>query len=87
VDGATWISTSGSPSGAAGKVGDWAFDPATGNVYLKTGSSTWTLQVTLPLATVAQSQLLLTNEAGHVYRLQILGSTDDTSEPKWARIS
>jgi len=85
--GSSWISTSGIPSGVLGNVGDWAFDPTTGTIYLKTGVSTWTVQVTLPLSTVAQSQVLLTNEAGHIYKLWLPGTTDDTTSSKFDRIA
>lgn len=37
------LSGSGAPSGGAGSVGQTYLDASTGDVYLKTGSSTWTL--------------------------------------------
>lgn len=37
-----WFSGTGIPSGAVGVVGDWYLDTASGDVYEKTASSTWT---------------------------------------------
>jgi len=37
-----WSSGSGAPAGGAGAVGDWYLDTASGDVYEKTGASTWT---------------------------------------------
>lgn len=42
-----WRNTTGIPSGATGIVGDWAIDTATGNVWEKTGVSTWTARGTV----------------------------------------
>ena len=44
TNGAKWYSGTGAPSGATGLVGDWYLDDAGGNVYEKTGTSTWTLR-------------------------------------------
>src|SRR4029077_8876730 len=46
-DGATWYSGAGVPANGLGVVDDWYFRVTTGDVYLKTGSSTWTLQINL----------------------------------------
>src|SRR5690606_4015079 len=40
----TWRSGNGAPAGSLGNVGDWYLDEQTGNVYEKTGASTWTLR-------------------------------------------
>ena len=42
--GEKWFSQSGAPAGATGIVGDWSLDTASGDVYEKTGTSTWTLR-------------------------------------------
>ncbi len=44
ADGALWLSGSGAPSGAAGKVTDWYLNTDNGDAYEKTGASTWTLR-------------------------------------------
>ena len=43
--GTTWHNGSGAPSGALGSVGDYYIDTDTGDLYEKTGASTWTLRV------------------------------------------
>lgn len=43
ADGSVWYNGSGAPSGALGVVGDYYLDNDTGDVYEKTGASTWTL--------------------------------------------
>jgi len=40
--GEKWFSGSGAPAGATGIVGDWYLDTANGDIYEKTGTSTWT---------------------------------------------
>lgn len=49
ADGAQWYSGSRAPGGSLGDVGDWYFRTGSGavaaQIYRKTGSSTWTLQV------------------------------------------
>lgn len=47
ADGSGWITGSGAPDGALGRVDDLYLDTDTGDYYLKTGSSTWTLQGSL----------------------------------------
>ena len=42
-----WSNGTGAPSGASGSIGDYYLDNATGDVYKKTGSSTWTLQTNI----------------------------------------
>ncbi|HYF75162.1 MAG TPA: hypothetical protein VD757_01135 [Candidatus Nitrosocosmicus sp.] len=42
--GATWYNGAGAPAGTTGVVNDYYLDTSTGNVYKKTGSSTWTQQ-------------------------------------------
>jgi hypothetical protein len=42
--GSKWYSGGGAPSAATGIVGDWYLNDANGDVYEKTGSSTWTLR-------------------------------------------
>lgn len=44
ADGSIWHSGTGAPSGALGKVTDWYLNDANGDVYEKTGASTWTLR-------------------------------------------
>lgn len=43
----TWTDGVGGPAGAAGSIGDYYLDDATGNVYLKTGATTWTIQASI----------------------------------------
>jgi hypothetical protein len=42
--GSIWRSGAGAPAGALGVVGDWYEDTATGDIYEKTGASTYTLR-------------------------------------------
>ena len=42
--GEKWFSQSGAPAGGTGIVGDWSLDTATGDIYEKTATSTWTLR-------------------------------------------
>ena len=42
--GEKWFSGTGAPAGATGVVGDWYLNDANGDVYEKTGASTWTLR-------------------------------------------
>lgn len=42
-----WLSGSGAPASATGNVGDWYLNTATGDVYEKTASSTWTLETNI----------------------------------------
>jgi hypothetical protein len=42
--GSVWFSGTGSPSAGTGIVGDWYLDDANGDVYEKTGASSWTLR-------------------------------------------
>jgi len=39
-----WFSGAGAPAGATGAVNDWYLDTTAGDVYEKTGASTWTLR-------------------------------------------
>src|SRR5690606_14907003 len=43
----TWRSGNGAPAGSLGNVGDFYLDEQTGNVYEKTGASTWTLRANI----------------------------------------
>lgn len=47
ANGATWLNGAGVPSSAAGSVGDYYLDNATGNYYQKIDATTWTLKGTL----------------------------------------
>lgn len=47
TNGATWLSGSGVPGGGSGSVNDFYLDVSTSDVYKKTGSSVWTLQVNI----------------------------------------
>lgn len=42
--GSTWYSQAGAPASGTGIVGDYSLNTTTGDVYKKTGTSTWTLQ-------------------------------------------
>lgn len=42
--GEKWFSSTGVPAGATGVVGDWHLNTSNGDVYEKTGASTWTLR-------------------------------------------
>jgi len=44
VDGATWLSGAGAPSGGVGVVNDFYLNTTNGDYHKKTGASTWTLQ-------------------------------------------
>ncbi len=47
VDGSKWLSGTTAPSGATGSVGDWYLHTVTYDVYLKTGASTWAVQMNI----------------------------------------
>ncbi len=47
VDGSKWLSGTTAPSGATGSVGDWYLHTVTYDVYLKTGASTWVVQMNI----------------------------------------
>jgi len=47
ADGAVWLSGAGVPDGGLGEIGDWYLNETNGDVYEKTGASTWTLQSNL----------------------------------------
>lgn len=47
IDGTKWLGGASAPSSGIGVVGDWYFNTTTSDVYLKTGVSTWTLQVNI----------------------------------------
>ena len=42
--GEKWFSGAGAPAGATGAVNDWDLDTTAGDIYEKTGASTWTLR-------------------------------------------
>ena len=42
-----WIGGAGAPAGTLGNVGDWYLDQTSGDVYEKTGSTTWTLRTNI----------------------------------------
>lgn len=42
-----WYSGAGAPSGATGAVGDWYLNQTNGDVYEKTGASTWTARANI----------------------------------------
>ena len=44
VVGSKWYSGTGAPAGGTGVVGDWYLNDTNGDVYEKTGASTWTLR-------------------------------------------
>jgi hypothetical protein len=44
IDGSLWFSGAGVPSGGLGKVPDWYLNETNGDVYEKTGETTWTLR-------------------------------------------
>jgi len=47
ADGATWYSGIGAPDSGIGIIDDHYFDESSGDVYLKTGSSTWIFEINL----------------------------------------
>jgi hypothetical protein len=61
--GSKWFSGTGAPSGVLGAVGDFYLDDANGDVYEKTGVSTWTLQDNLTGPTGADGPLVEYYEA------------------------
>jgi len=65
-----WIGGAGAPAGTLGRVGDWYLNQTNGDVYEKTGSSTWTLRtnITGPIgATGAQGPAGATGAPGSVW--------------------
>ena len=64
ADGATWYTDAGVPSGALGEVGDMYLNYSNGDIYEKTGASTWTARM---------------NVATGYTRLHDMTSTDDHS--------
>jgi Collagen triple helix repeat (20 copies) len=42
-----WFSSAGAPAGGTGVVGDWDLDTTSGDVFEKTGASTWTLRANI----------------------------------------
>ncbi len=64
ADGATWYTDAGAPSGALGEVGDMYLNYSNGDIYEKTGASTWTARM---------------NVATGYTRLHDMTSTDDHS--------
>ena len=46
-DGAEWHNVTGTPAGSLGSLGDWALNPASGQVWQKTGTSSWTARGSL----------------------------------------
>jgi hypothetical protein len=44
MDGNRWYSGAGAPAGSLGLIGDWYLNETNGDVYEKTGVSTWTLR-------------------------------------------
>lgn len=44
--GSKWYSGTGTPANGSYSVGDWYLNDANGDVYEKTGASTWTLRDT-----------------------------------------
>lgn len=51
ADGSKWLGGTSAPSSGIGVVGDWYLNTVTADVYLKTGSSTWTQQLNIKGAT------------------------------------
>lgn len=45
--GNVWLSGAGAPGGGTGSEGDWYLNTTTGDVYTKTGPTTWTLKMDL----------------------------------------
>lgn len=79
--GSVWRSGTGAPSGALGIVGDWYLDDANGDVYEKTGSSTYTLRDNLmgpagsgtgdvvgPAASVDNEMVLFSGTTGKIIK-------------------
>lgn len=54
ADGSKWLGGTSAPSSGIGVIGDWYLNTVTADVYLKTGSSTWTQQLNIKGATGAQ---------------------------------
>lgn len=59
-----WLSGSGTPAGGLGAVGDWYLNEDNGDVYEKTGASTWTLQTNIQGADGAAGATGSTGAAG-----------------------
>lgn len=47
INGSKWFSGTVVPSNGTGVIGDWYINTANGNLYEKTGSTTWTLRVNI----------------------------------------
>lgn len=62
--GSKWLSGNGVPAGTLGVVTDWYLNTANGDVYEKTGASTWTLRDNLTGPTGATGQTGLTGSTG-----------------------
>lgn len=73
-----WTSGTGVPAGGSGTVGDWYLDDANGNVYEKTGSSTWTLRDNLTGPTGTKGDTGSTGAKGDT------GNTGATGTSGWA---
>lgn len=72
TNGATWYNGAGSPSGSTGAVNDFYLDTASGDVYKKTGSSSWTFQSSL------KGPMGLTGPTGPTGPTGLTGSTGPT---------
>jgi len=69
-----WSSGAGAPAGGTGNVGDWYLDTTAGDVYEKTGTSTWTSRGNIKGPTGATGATGPTGPAGTVYDSDQLGT-------------
>jgi hypothetical protein len=60
--GSTWRSGVGAPAGSLGVRTDWYVDTASGDVYEKTGHTTWTLRFDLPPPLASQAEAIAATE-------------------------
>ena len=63
-----WSNGAGVPSGASGSIGDYYMNNTNGDVYLKTGASTWTLQTNIRGTTGASGTNGTNGTPGAVWR-------------------
>ena len=69
--GSVWLSGTGTPAGALGKVTDWYVNTTSGDYYEKTATATWTLRGTFGTSTGAGGGVTLTSNGDGTTTLTI----------------
>jgi microcystin-dependent protein len=72
--GEKWFTSAGAPAGVTGIIGDWDLDTTTGDIYEKTGASTWTLRANIKGPTGATGTQGPAGPAGTVYDSDQVGT-------------